>query len=81
MIEREEEKLVSCSDPSSIKESQEKIDKGRILLETDLEAALNMFSGIGTCHYLWSLERKLLKETFGVRFYTGQELYPDFMFD
>jgi len=81
MIEQEEKKLVSCSNPSSIKESKEKIDKGRELLETDLEAALNMFSEIGTCHYLWSLERKLLKETFGVRFYTGQELYPDFMFD
>ena len=81
MIEQEEEKLLCSSDPRSIKESKEKIEKGRKLLETDLQAALDLFTEIGTCHHLWSLESKLLKETFGVRFYSPQELHPDFMFD
>jgi len=81
MIEQEEENLLCCSDSRSIKVSKEKIEKGRKLLETDLQAALDFFTEIGTCHHLWSLESKLLKETFGVRIYSSQELFPDFMFD
>lgn len=64
-----------------IEENTEKIRKAKALLSTNPEAAADLFMMLGSCHRLWSLQKTILKEKYGITWYTPSELNPDVNFD
>ncbi|MBP3524717.1 MAG: hypothetical protein J6M56_14300 [Clostridia bacterium] len=44
------------------------------------EARLNT-RGFGACHQFWKIKKSILKEAYGIEWYTPQEEYPHMHFD
>jgi hypothetical protein len=40
-----------------------------------------LFMQLGCCHTIWSLQKRILKEKYGITWYTPAELNPDVKFD
>ena len=45
------------------------------------ERAADVLSQIGSCHRLWALQKHILKEKYGITWYTPAELNPEIKFD
>lgn len=45
------------------------------------EHAARLFMQLGCCHRLWGMKKELLREKYGIIWYTPAELNPDVMFD
>lgn len=35
----------------------------------------------GACHYVWAIEKQVMKEKFGVTWYSEQDIHPDSRYD
>ena len=51
------------------------------LLSSNPEQAAELFMQLGSCHTLWALQKRILKEKYGITWYTPAELNPDIKFD
>ena len=45
------------------------------------ERAANLFIQLGSCHTLWALQKRILKEKYGITWYTPAELHPEIKYD
>ena len=69
-------------DPESMKVSMSKIiEEAKRLLPSNPEQAAELFMQLGSCHTLWALQKRILKEKYGITWYTPAELHPDIRYD
>ena len=88
-IEREEKWLEMDTwddpfgdDPESMKISTSKrIEEAKRLLPSNPEQAAELFMQLGCCHTLWALQKCILKEKYGITWYTPAELHPEIKYD
>ena len=45
------------------------------------ERAADVLSQIGSCHRLWDMQKTILKEKFGITWYSPDELNPEIIYD
>ena len=45
------------------------------------EHAARLFKQLGSCHRIWAMKKQILKEKYGITWYTPAELNPDVIFD
>ena len=45
------------------------------------EHAARLFIQLGSCHWIWAMKKRILKEKYGITWYTPAELNPDVIFD
>ena len=62
-------------------EEKKEIEEAKQLLPTYPERAAELFIQLGSCHTLWALQKRILKEKYGITWYTPAELNPDVKFD
>lgn len=60
---------------------KKQIEEAKKLLPTDPARAAELLSQLGSCHTLWSLQKTILKEKYGITWYTPAELHPEIKFD
>ena len=69
-------------DPESMKFSiSKRIEEAKRLLASNPEQAAELFIQLGSCHTLWDIQKRILKEKYGITWYTPAELNPDVKFD
>ena len=60
----------------------DKIRQAKSLLEENRpEAAADMFMQLGSCHSFWAVRKHILKEKYGITWYSPSELNPDIKYD
>ena len=57
------------------------IATAKSFLPHDPAHAAEVLSQIGSCHRLWTMQKKILKEKYGITWYTPAELHPEIIFD
>ena len=66
----------------SLRESVEKkLNEAKILMPDYPEQAAQVFMQLGSCHRLWTMQKNILKEKYGITWYTPDELHPEIIFD
>ena len=66
----------------SMKDSiSKRISEAKRLLPNNPERAANLFIQLGSCHRLWTMQKNILKEKYGITWYTPDELHPEIIFD
>lgn len=45
------------------------------------ERAADVLSQIGSCHKIWALQKQILREKYGITWYTPSELHPEIKYD
>lgn len=69
-------------DPESMKISTSKrIEEAKKMLPSNPEQAAELFMQLGSCHTIWALKKRILKEKYDITWYTPAELNPDIKFD
>jgi len=69
-------------DPESMKISTSKrIEEAKRLLPNNPEQAAQVFMQLGSCHRIWAIQKQILKEKYGITWYTPAELHPEIKFD
>lgn len=67
---------------NSQRESTEKqINEAKRLLPDDPEQAAQVFIQLGSCHRLWDMQKTILKEKYGITWYSPDELNPEIIYD
>ena len=67
---------------NSQRESTEKqINEAKRLLPDDPEQAAQVFMQLGSCHRLWDIQKTILKEKYGITWYSPDELNPEIIYD
>jgi len=67
---------------NSQREATEKqINEAKRLLPDDPEQAAQVFMQLGSCHRLWDMQKTILKEKYGITWYTPAELHPEIKYD
>lgn len=60
---------------------REKINNAKSLLTTAPEKAAELYFRMGTCQDLWSIQKSILKNKYGITWYTPAELNPNSKYD
>ncbi len=58
-----------------------KISLAKEILPNDPARAAEVLSQLGSCHRIWAIQKQILKEKYGITWYTPAELNPDIKFD
>ena len=61
-----------------------RIKEAKRLLEMypdEPEYAARLFMQLGSCHWLWAMKKRILKEKYGIIWYAPSEVYPDDCYD
>lgn len=67
---------------NSQREAAEKqINEAKRLLPDDPEQAAQVFMQLGSCHRLWDMQKTILKEKYGITWYSPDELNPEMIYD
>ena len=78
----EEDDDVFASLYRSQRESTEKkLNEAKRLMPDNPEQAAQVFMQLGSCHRLWTMQKNILKEKYGITWYTPDELHPEIIFD
>ena len=78
----EEDDDVFASLYRSQRESTErKLNEAKMLMPDYPEQAAQVFMQLGSCHRIWALQKRILKEKYGITWYSPSELNPDIKFD
>ena len=78
----EEDDDVFASLYRSQRESTEKkLNEAKRLMPDYPEQAAQVFMQLGSCHRIWALQKRILKEKYGITWYSPSELNPDIKFD
>lgn len=43
--------------------------------------AARLYMQLGSCHWLWAMKKRILKEKYGITWYAPSEVYPDDCYD
>ena len=66
----------------SLRESTEKkLNEAKRLMPDNPEQAAQVFMQLGSCHRLWDIQKTILKEKYGITWYTPAELHPEIKYD
>ena len=57
------------------------INEAQKLMPDNPERAANLFIQLGSCHRLWDMQKTILKEKYGITWYTPAELHPEIKYD
>ena len=72
-------------EPTSIEQKMNKpsflIATARSYLPDNPAHAAEVLSQIGSCHRIWAIQKQILKEKYGITWYTPAELHPDIRYD
>ena len=80
--ENAEDESVLATLHKSLRESTEKkLNEAKMLMPDNPEQAAQVFMQLGSCHRLWAIQKEILKEKYGITWYTPAELHPDVLFD
>ena len=80
--DEEDDDDVFASLYKSQRESVEKKLNGAKRLMPDYpEQAAQLFMQLGSCHRIWAIQKQILKEKYGITWYTPAELHPEIIFD
>jgi hypothetical protein len=84
-LEREDEENdddVFASLYKSQRESVEKkLNEAKMLMPDYPEQAAQVFMQLGSCHRLWTMQKNILKQKYGITWYSPAELHPEIKFD
>jgi hypothetical protein len=58
-----------------------KLNEAKRLMPDYPEQAARVFMQLGSCHTLWALQKRILKEKYGITWYTPAELHPEIKYD
>ena len=61
-----------------------RIKEAKRLLEKypdEPEYAARLFMQLGSCHWLWAMKKRILKEKYGIIWYAPSEVNPDCIYD
>lgn len=61
--------------------ASKRIAEAKRLLPNNPERAANLFIQLGSCHRLWAIQKQILKEKYGITWYTPAELHPEIKYD
>ena len=61
--------------------TEKKLNEAKMLMPDYPEQAAQVFMQLGSCHRLWTMQKKILKEKYGITWYTPAELHPEIKFD
>ena len=67
-----------------LRERSNRIKEAKRLLESypnEPERAANLYMKLGSCHWLWAMKKRILKEKYGITWYAPSEVDPDCDFD
>ena len=62
-------------------EEKQKMEKAKELLSSDPEKAAELYLMLGSCHIIEGLKKTILKEKYGITWYTPAEVHPDIIYD
>ena len=57
------------------------LNEAKRLMPDHPEQAAQVFMQLGSCHRLWTMQKNILKEKYGITWYTPDELHPEIIFD
>lgn len=57
------------------------INEAQKLMPNNPERAANLFIQLGSCHRIWAIQKQILKEKYGITWYTPSELHPEIKYD
>ena len=60
---------------------ERKLNEAKSLMPDHPEQAAQVFMQLGSCHRLWTMQKNILKEKYGITWYTPDELHPEIIFD
>ena len=58
-----------------------KLNEAKRLMPDHPEQAAQVFMQLGSCHRIWAIQKQILKEKYGITWYTPDELHPEIIFD
>ena len=61
--------------------ASKRIAEAKRLLPNNPEQAAQVFMQLGSCHRIWAIQKQILKEKYGITWYTPAELHPEIKFD
>jgi len=80
--EDKDEDDVFASLYTSLRESTEKkLNEAKRLMPDHPEQAAQVFMQIGSCHRIWAIQKQILKEKYGITWYSPAELNPEIKYD
>jgi len=81
-LTKEDEDDAFASLYKSQRESVErKLNEAKSLMPDHPEQAAQVFMQLGSCHRLWTMQKNILKEKYGITWYSPAELHPEIIFD
>ena len=66
---------------SEIDEAKMKVLIAKEYMPDNPQMAASVLEQLGSCHRIWSMQKTILKEKYGITWYTPAELNPDIIFD
>ena len=66
---------------SALEDCERKLNEAKSLMPDHPEQAAQVFMQLGSCHRLWTMQKKILKEKYDITWYTPAELHPEIKFD
>lgn len=66
---------------SIIDATKMRISEAKEFMPHNPEKAANILAMMGSCHRLWAIQKQILKEKYGITWYTPAELHPDIRYD
>ena len=67
-----------------LRKKSNRVKEARRLLEMypdHPERAARLFIQLGSCHWLWAMKKRILKEKYGITWYAPSEVNPDCIYD
>ena len=61
--------------------TEKKLNEAKRLMPDHPEQAAQVFMQLGSCHRLWTMQKNILKEKYGITWYTPDVLHPEIKFD
>ena len=60
---------------------EKKLNEAKRLMPDYPEQAAQLFMQLGSCHRIWAIQKQILKEKYGITWYSPAELHPEIKFD
>lgn len=80
-LEREEDDLFDTFYTSLRESTEKKLNEAKRLMPDHPEQAAQVFMQIGSCHRIWAIQKQILKEKYGITWYSPAELNPEIKYD
>jgi hypothetical protein len=77
----EDDDVFASLNRSQRESTEKKLNEAKRLMPDNPEQAAQVFMQLGSCHTLWALQKRILKEKYGITWYTPAELHPEIIFD